>query len=493
MLILLQLLTIVFMLGATYLVFRAFGPPRPALLYRGDEKRRWDSLISKPLGSWFALTNVAGTLTSFATVYLFFVGNSKLFGWWIFLCVLTIWGGAFVTNYFTRAILKDSYLRKLLDSPDQRGGVIATVFWRPTRRCQQTAGIVKWLSLLNIAGVIWLEFALFADISSKVLGVGHLAWSAILLGFCCVTVCYFTLRYGLRGFVFADSFQVPLIVLGALVMLGGAVTLYAVNAGTVPSFGRMVAPLLPRRACVLFAFHVLCLNGFLVLVTESHWLRLWIFKQKEITLQVRSLAATAGIWSALILVGLLTSAVANGATGEAAIVGSIGKLSELSAVFPVAFWIGGMAALFSTADVHIYSFLLVNGFDPKTGTLADRRMSGAAPLLSSLLAAAVFCALYVMVRVAALPFEKIVFLIIPLSLNVLPAMVLAARQRIPHPFFVCMSLVLYAACAVLGLIQPTQELAWTLASALMPVVSGLVACGASRWMEVVEEEHERTA
>jgi hypothetical protein len=124
MLVFLQLLTIVAMTAITYLVFQAFGNPRKTLLYTKEEKEQWDSVIAQPLGSWFTTTNIVGTLTLFATVYLFFIGSSKLFGWWIFLCSISIWGGAFVTNYFTKAVCSNEYIQGLLKSPDQTGGVM---------------------------------------------------------------------------------------------------------------------------------------------------------------------------------------------------------------------------------------------------------------------------------------------------------------------------------------------------------------------------------
>ncbi len=204
----LQVITIGGMLAMTYLVFSAFGKPKIKLLFTKEEKAEWDTMISQRIGSWFTGTNIIGTLTSLATVYIFFIGSSKLFGLWIFLCSLTIWIGAYITNYFTKHICKDEYVSSLLDSPDQTGGVIACLFWRPNDKgARTTALIIKWISLLNIASVIWLEFAVFTDISASLIGFPTMVAKVVLLSICCFSVVFFTLRYGLRGFVFADFFQ----------------------------------------------------------------------------------------------------------------------------------------------------------------------------------------------------------------------------------------------------------------------------------------------
>jgi hypothetical protein len=471
----LQLLTIAGMTGVTYLIFQSFGCPRRTLLYTKQEKDEWDAVIAKPLGTWFTTTNIIGTLTLFATVYLFFIGSARLFGIWIFACTIAIWGGSYVTNFFTQAVCSDKYIVDLLNCPDQTGGVIASVFWRPTVQARKTAGLIKIISLLNIASIIWLDFALFADISGQLLGIQHLAWRTLLLAICCFAVCYFTFRYGLRGFVFVDLFQSPVIALASLVLLVGAGLLTFSARDTLihgPQLHTLFSHALSTKECMLFTIHVAFVNLFLVLVTEPHWLRLWVFREKETILQVRSLAWTAGIWIVLILVGFMASFASGGKTGEQAIVGLLSKLNGISPVFLVVFWLGGMACLFSSADAQIYSFLVVREFDVTTGKLRTRLMETLQPLYSSTIIAVLFGCAYFGVRILNIPFEKIVFLIMPLSLNIFPAFVLASKGLPQNPSYLRISLALYAACAIFGLRQPTNSYFWTLSAALMPLVVG---------------------
>jgi len=239
--------------------------------------------------------------------------------------------------------------------------------------------------------------------------------------------------------------------------------------------GNLFNPILSTRECVLFAFHVSFVNLFLVLVTEPHWLRLWIFKDKETALQVRSVSWTASIWIVLILVGFLASFHSNGKVGEDAVVGLLSKLSLISPVFLVAFWLGGVAALFSSADAQIYSFLVVREFDLKTGKLRTRLMETLDPLRLSLMMSAAFALTYYLVRELNIPFEKIIFFIIPLNLNIFPAFMLAARGLPQIPVYICASLLMYCGCSILGLRQPSDVYLWTLAAALMPLLVGVAA------------------
>lgn len=59
-------------------------------------------------------------------------------------------------------------------------------------------------------------------------------------------------------------------------------------------------------------------------------------------------------------------------------------------VFSAVFWIGGIAALFSTADVSLYSLLVVLAFNTKSGTLHNRAMADIRPILNAVVTASVF-------------------------------------------------------------------------------------------------------
>jgi Na+/pantothenate symporter len=475
MLIAIQIITIAGMLFLTFVAFQAFGGRRGSLLFSKEDKEKWDQSISKAIGGWFTITNIVGTLTSLATAYLFFIGSSKLFGWVALMCCLSIWVGAFITNAFTSRILQQDYLKSLLEKKAQSAGVIATLFWRSdNENARTTAALVKWLSLFNIVAVIWLEFAIFSDLASKLFSVNALWGKVIFILTATFIVMLFTTKYGLRGFVFADAFQSPIIAISAIGLLIGSIYLFT-NIKVNISLADFIKPILTTKECIIFSAHVLFLNGFFVLVTEGHWLRIWIFGRREQDLQVKSLVSTATIWLFLICIGLFTFFISGKKVGLDAIISLVNDLGNVSPIFLVLFWLGGIAALFSTADAQLYSLFLVKDFNVNTGQLNNRLLNQTNPIKFSFLFALFFCIFYFLVRYFQIPFEKIVFIIMPICLNLLPAFIRAFKKFEQKPYLVILSSVLYLICSTVGFFKPSEELTWTLAAALMPALFSLIA------------------
>ena len=468
----LEMLSIGSMILMTYLIFFSFGERRATLLFTKEEKENWDKVMAKSIGSWFTRTNIIGTLSSLATVYIFFIGSSKLFGFYIFICSITIWFGAYITNYFTDKICAIPYVKNILDSPNQTGGVIACLFWRPNEKeSQLSALLAKWISIISIFAVIWFEFSLFADIAGGIVSF-NIARSAILLFLCALSVFYFTLKYGLRGFVFADFFQTPILFISAIVLLIGVVILgFKSNLNTDLSI--IFKPLLSTKDCILFIIQVLSLNLFLVLVTEPHWLRVWMFGIKESKLQKSSTLTTGLLWGVLALIGLYGYEITLKPSGPVAIISLLQKLSSFSKLFLVAFWVGGMAALFSTADGQIYSLLVVKKFDHKTGFLHENKLR-IKPFLMSVAGATLFSLLFIIVKYFKLPFEKMIFIAIPFCLNIIPAFVFSILKIRQKPIFIIISILLYITCSILGFFQSSNEFSWTLLAPFCPIAISII-------------------
>ena len=476
MLLTLQLIPMAVMFALTYLAYQTFGPPRLKLVYTEAEKAAWDDLVKQPLGTWFTITNVLGTLTSIATAYLFFIGSSKLFGWWSLLCCVTIWLGALVTNGLTRRIIRLPRVAARLGTPDLTGSILASVFWDDTVPARATASLIRWISLFNIGALIWLDFSLFARISTIILGLNS-RWAASgILVVTCLVIFHFTIRYGLRGFVFADLFQSPALAISTAVLFLGCLYV-AAKAGLGFSLSQtitLMTPVLPATACVFFALHVTFLNLIQVAVTEPHWLRMWAFREKETQFQVVSLLATAALWLVLVSIGFLAYRLTGGKVGEAAIAQLLKVMLGYSPVFVVAFWCAGIAALFASADTLIYSFLLVYDFNPSNGKLRSEIVAKLHPSLTASVAAAFFLIVYFVIDYWGLPFAKIMFVLIPFCLNAFPAFALEAFDREPRPALTVVSLILYMACAANGFLKPESELLWTLAASFVPVAVAFI-------------------
>jgi hypothetical protein len=82
---------------------------------------------------------------------------------------------------------------------------------------------------------------------------------------------------------------------------------------------------------------------------------------------------------------------------------------------------------------------------------------------------------YIIVHSLQIPFEKIIFLIIPLATNMLPAFVFSIRGRPQMPRFIYWPLIIYIALSILGFLQPRLDLFWTLFAVLVPAIAALIA------------------
>src|SRR5262249_6738068 len=263
----------------------------------------------------------------FATVYMFFIGSTRRFGWWAIASVVTIWAGSFITNYFSKTLVSKPNIGKRLASSDPSGAVLLAFFLDKTTKGHVTASLVRYILLTNILAILWLEFAVFSDIAwksafvavfSPVAGpeigtiqstgsfTSGLRWGTLLLFVCAFAVIYFTLRFGLSGFTFANLLHAPILLFGTVVLLIGAIVFLL---GSPPAqvearlprglVTTMNAPLSAPNGVlsgVLFVALCIFLNSFFMLVTQPHWLRVWMFGKKETSLQVTSLSLTAIVW-----------------------------------------------------------------------------------------------------------------------------------------------------------------------------------------------------
>jgi hypothetical protein len=216
----LQSVTILSMIGATFFVIKTFGPWRLTFALSRAARRDWDRLVEHSLGNWLTVCSIFATITSFATVYVFFIGSTRRFGWWVFASVITIWAGSFITNYFTNILVSRPRIAGRIASNDQSGAVFLAFILDKTTKSHRAASIVRFIALTNILAILWLEFAVFSDIAWKLAFVAvssdpvwkisdiessvvAVVWGTVLLFVCAFAVIYFTLRFGLRGFTFA--------------------------------------------------------------------------------------------------------------------------------------------------------------------------------------------------------------------------------------------------------------------------------------------------
>ena len=126
MLPLLQSLTIVGMIGATYFVYQTFGPRQLSFSFTKARETGMGSARKRQTWKLLTVNSIFATITSFATVYVFFIGNTQQFGWWIVFPVLTIWGGGFITNYFTRILVSRRHIANGLRGDQSRAVLLSS-------------------------------------------------------------------------------------------------------------------------------------------------------------------------------------------------------------------------------------------------------------------------------------------------------------------------------------------------------------------------------
>jgi hypothetical protein len=469
-----QIFAAIVVVSATWYVFQFVGLKRDSLFYSRSEKAAFDERLSGNLGSYATIVNIIGTLTSLATVYVFFIGTSKVFGYYVFACVISIVLGAFVTKFFTRKILAQAPVRVLYARGDQIRAVLPSIFWGADKESRRNAALLRYLSLANIAGVLWLEFAVFSDLTGLVYAPGTHSVHAGVFFVSSFIVTYFIMQFGLRGFVFADMLQAPIVGLATLVVFVAILlSLMGTGAPSMAAFGR---PLADNTTTIIFVIHVFVVNLFVVLVTEGHWMRVWLFGDKATNLQVRAIGTMSAGWVFLILVGLLGGLMStnSGVDGVADVIRHVGQLFPFVSF---AFWMAAIAALFSSADAAVFSFLLVRAFSPSEGNFKESRTRRPnSPFWYSLVAALAGSAVYYLVRVLGLPPEKLIFIAIPFCLNLLPSLVCRAYGRKPRLVYTLVATLGYVTISVYGLfLQANDQFAATLIAAICPILVSIIA------------------
>ena len=325
-----------------------------------------------------------------------------------------------------------------------------------------------------IASVIWLEFNLMTEFAGLLFHVDTWPVKTGIMFVSVLSVVYFTLKYGVRGFVFADLLHSPFILIGAVGLFVGAALLYARQVNQPFSgIGALGVPLLGWQQCLMFAFHVSVINSLQILSTEPHWMRMWLFRDKVRPLQAKAMGVTACLWLVMLFHGLLAYAI-TGQAGDGAVAESVQKMSAITPLFLMLFWLAAVGALFSTADSQTYSFLLVWQFDATSGKLREKLMANIHPIIHGAVVAGVFAGFYALFIALGINTTKIIFAIMPTCVNLAIPFILLAFGRIPSAWVVLTSLVFYVPTVIISLVRPPTEFYWSLGGVFIPVVVALI-------------------
>jgi hypothetical protein len=186
----------------------------------------------------------------------------------------------------------------------------------------------------------------------------------------------------------------------------------------------------------------------------------------------------AVIWGVLCVIGLCASWLMGGGphTGEDVTRFLLLELStKLSPAFIVAFWAGAVAALFSTCDAQMYSFLLCYFYKPKTGCVNNPtgEVVRSNSFVSAVALAVLFAACYFASRYKGIYPETIAFLMIPFCLTLFPGLCLIAKRKKVRVVTVALPALIYCGCAAKAFLAPPGNFTWSLVAPLIPVSIGL--------------------
>lgn len=428
---------LIIVMYGTYEFYRRVGGKSSGLVMRADERNRWISSQNSNSVKMLNIASIFGTLTAFSTVFMFYLGGSRLFGIFILAPFIAFYLSHYITNKISRRLagVDGGGGRDL--SELNGGAILPSLFWRADRHSTHASIFVKWMCLASIFGIVWLEFAVLTDFVRLVVDLGFVA-SLIVLFIIAYSVIWFTVSFGIRGFVVGDLFQAPVLI-GAFVIISAAsIGFYfspAHHSGSsaveVVSIWTKVfstmQPIVPVWIALIFVVHVFALNLFLPVVFEAHWLRMWIFRESEIVNQRTAMFVTVLVTFFLVVPGFLIFQISGGLTFNEAVAFLVRALSEMSPFFAVVFWVAAAAALFSTADSQIYAGLMLLRFNPRSGQCETKSLSK--PPRVAFAGSLVFCCIYALVRHYEIPFDKLAFFVVPLSIVMVPPIVDLALGR----------------------------------------------------------------
>lgn len=493
----------VFMIGGTFVLYQFFGPRKSQLLFTLEEKKQWDSAIPERLAYWFTKSSIFATLTSLATVYVFFVGNTHLLGYWILAAVATLIVGAYVTVWLTNKLTEKGSYADSLQQGNQACAVLSSYFWGASRDEQSMARIVSYVLMAYLLIVLWLEFSVFAKITGELVAPESDLAKFIPMFLIAFFVAYFTFKFGLRGFVYADLFQSPIVILGSLIVfIGGAIIIFSefddVSAWLRLLSEQFVSPKLSWKDGMLFALAALFLNAFLVVVTPAHWVRLWIFgKDRLLRQQVDSTRSTAVVWLVLVGVGILASTSMEMvepekiAGGETVVVMYLEYLASAAPILVFVFWVSAIAALFSTADSQLYAYMLVKNYRWKDNSL-NNKLEISHPFLMASIFALGYSFMFLLAINLDLKLDKLVLVLMPACLTLVPMFYVVHTKRKGKLMVAWFSIVSYLLVAGVGVGSPDASYLVTLGAPLTPLIvfafSTLLPASNDYSDAVIEEE-----
>lgn len=451
-----------------YVILQLSGKRQGGLLLTMEERANLVQRFSLRLANIAFISNIGATLTSLATVYVFFIGTSKLFGPFIYIAIASAAVSPLVAAAITRRLKENKDFSIRLQENAPTSAILPSLFWREDRRAHSF--IIKWIQIVSLSSIVWLELAVFNKMFAAFMGLDttNVFWSGVIFFAASLFVINFVLRYGVRGFAFSDIVCFPIIFVCVALFLVLTFLSFSQGDPQLVEGGRIwPEPVFPLINCIVFAVAALFLNSFLIVATEAHWLRVWLFPNKDHETRYSAGILTGMTWLLLALIGLLGAGV-SAAIGWEATIEIVAFVEQQYPITTIVFWLAVTAAIFSTADSQAYSLLLLFSFSPDKGDVKSEKMKRMNADILSVFVALLLALVYVGANELSIPFEQIVFFVLPFFLCVAPSLLSTMLGLEPQNGHLVASVVGYLCFGALMVVVPEQGFLWSLFAPLFP-------------------------
>lgn len=326
---------------------------------------------------FFLYSTVGGTLTSLASVYVFFLLQYPYFGGWMFFTLLAFPLGGLIGQVVSTHALKQFSSNNLTKDAISTGLMASIVRVTST---QATASLVKAISIVNIFALVWLEIKILTTIILSVIfsieyGPENAVYFGVVAAVLAGLLVQFVLRFGMQGVIATDALYWPFIILSVGLMI--IVVLYLAidgSSGLAGAIGDVkLEPLIDPVTLCFFLLNIFLVNAVYHVGRDDLWLRLSAFhrsggaKNPAASELFRATLFAAPVWMMLIIVGMLLPVVAKGTVNDIVELVNVVRISPL--IVPVVI-LGMLAAMLSTCDNQFFALKRLFAYSPKDNSIS---------------------------------------------------------------------------------------------------------------------------
>lgn len=442
-----------------------------------------DIQISDRLKSnrFFLYATVGGTLTSLASVYVFFILQYPFFGWAMFFTLAAFPLGGLVGQLVAKKAVETLRQSSAGRAAFETGLMTAVV---RVNSNVLTSQLVRYLSMLNITAVIWLEIKVLTTILCNV--VFQISFEprnaiifAVVAGLFTVLLVQFILRFGMQGVIATDAMYWPFIILSAALIAAVVFYLSFNAAGDLSHLVQMISlrPRIPDVTLAFFLLNIFAVNAVYHVGRDDLWLRMSAFQstgQKDNPAASQLFQATlfaVPVWFILISVGMLVPTILGRPADS--VLEVIGLIRVSYVVLPLAI-LGLLAAMLSTCDNQFFALKRLFRYSPETGEVRELTLNWRKTAAISFSAGLIVALLTWAAIYFDLKDQNLVFACLGLPAVIYPAVQRSLNMRQTRTGDVLVPVAIFLFMLFLGIRQGSMPSLYIVAAAPVSMVVGLI-------------------